>query len=286
VYATHATLGFGGDASPEVRAAFVAVDFALFASALVVGPRSSVRALAALGLLNWLGALALGSWAVAEISYDALFWALTGFAGVLAAVAVIARWRGEARPIVALQLATAIVTLAVAMPVRYHGDARVAGWLVLALVSLWIARRTDTRFTVVALVLVGCAYAAEPTLALQVASVVTMFAIERLHATGKSVIGAFAVAGVAIGLVVIDVPVGYHVLAWAGAAFVLFALGFALRAGAYRVAAFATLGLAVVRLVGVELWGFTANQRILTFVLGGLVLLVVSFIYTRRAKRG
>jgi uncharacterized membrane protein len=111
-----------------------------------------------------------------------------------------------------------------------------------------------------------------------------MFAIERIHGAGRSVIRTVAVAGVAVGLVLIDVPAGYHVLAWAVAAFVLFALGFGLKAGAYRGAAFATLALAVVRLVGVELWGFTANQRILTFVLGGLVLLVVSFIYARRDK--
>jgi hypothetical protein len=284
VYSTHATLGFGGDASPELRAAFIAIDFALFAAALVVGPRSSVRALALLGLLNWLGALVLGSWAVADISRDALFWALIGFAGVLGAVAAMARWRGEAPAIVALQLAFTIVTLALALPVRYHGDLLIAGWLVLAVVSTAIARRADVRFTAIALVLVGAAYAAEPTLGLQTAAVATMFAIERLHAVGKSPLRALAVAGVAVGLLSIDVPVGYHVLAWAGAAFVLFALGFALAAGAYRAAGFATLGLATIRLVGVELWGFTADQRILTFVLGGLVLLVVSFIYARRDK--
>jgi len=201
---------------------------------------------------------------------------------VLGLVAAIARWRREPPAVVALQLATSIITLALAWAVRFHGEVLVAGWLVLALASTWIARRTHTRFAIVALVLVAAAYAAHPAQLWQLAAVAVMFAIERLHAVGPSRVRAVAVAGVALGLVLIDVPAGYHVLAWAAAALVLFAAGFALQVGAYRAAAFATLAVAIVRLVGVELWGFTAGQRILTFVLGGLVLLVVSYVYSRR----
>jgi hypothetical protein len=78
------------------------------------------------------------------------------------------------------------------------------------------------------------------------------------------------------------VPTGYHTLAWVGAGFVLFALGFALRTRAYRWSGFAALALAASRLIAVDARRFSPDQRILTFVLAGIALLAVSFVYARR----
>lgn len=83
----------------------------------------------------------------------------------------------------------------------------------------------------------------------------------------------------------ITAPPGYRTLAWVGAGFVLFALGFALRARAYRWSGFAALALAASRLIAVDVRRFSPGQRILTFVLAGVALLVVSFVYARRDGR-
>ena len=80
-------------------------------------------------------------------------------------------------------------------------------------------------------------------------------------------------------------PPGLHVVAWVGAASLLFAAGFALRRTAYRWCAFGVLALAGARLVAVELRALSTDQRIATFVLGGALLLIVSFVYARRHDR-
>jgi len=77
---------------------------------------------------------------------------------------------------------------------------------------------------------------------------------------------------------------GYRTLAWVGVGFVLFALGFALRTRAYRWSGFAALALAASRLIAVDARRFSPDQRILTFVLAGIALLVVSFVYARRER--
>jgi uncharacterized membrane protein len=66
-----------------------------------------------------------------------------------------------------------------------------------------------------------------------------------------------------------------------GVAFVLFAAGFALHSRRYRWGGFGVLALAALRVVVVDLAHLSANQRILTFVVAGVLLLVISFIYTR-----
>jgi hypothetical protein len=117
--------------------------------------------------------------------------------------------------------------------------------------------------------------------------VIAMFAIERWHApaAASSPYRTYAIAGVALGLLqlaVVAAPAGFHVLGWVAAAFALFAAGFALRSATYRWAGFAVLALSAARLLAVELRTFTANERILTFVLGGIAMLAVSFVYARR----
>jgi len=290
VYSTHATLAFGSAVvSPELRLAFVGIDFSLFAAALLIGPRSATRPLALLGILNWLGALVLGGYAAYAISRETLFVGLVGYAIVLAGIAGGARLRGEAPIVVALQLAAALVTLAIALPVELAGTALIAGWLVLALVAAVLARRSEPRFTLLALVLGLAAYGERGPIAAQLACVIAMVAVERFHvaAERESRFRPYAIALVALGLLELAndaLPAGLHVLGWAIAAFVLFAAGFALRSATYRWTAFAVLAVAAARLLAVELRTFTANERILTFVGGGVVLLAISYAYTHRRR--
>jgi uncharacterized membrane protein len=80
-------------------------------------------------------------------------------------------------------------------------------------------------------------------------------------------------------------PQGLVTLGWVVAAFGLFALGFGVRERWYRLAALAVLGLALLRLLVVDLAGLPADQRILTFILLGVMLLVISYTYTRLRGR-
>lgn len=294
VYATHATLAFGNAAvGPELRLAFVAIDFALFATALLIRSDTTPRPRCLLALLNWLGALLLGAHAAAALSRDTLFLGLCGFAGAQLAIAAIARLRRAPRSVVALELGLALITLALALPVQLSADPLLAGWLALALAATAIARRIAPSFAALALLLVLAGYGVVEvsklsTLA-QLACVLAMIAVERGQAPAAraSRLRTLAIAGVAIGLLqlaLLAVPPGYHTLGWIGAAFILFALGFVLRARAYRWSGFAALALAASRLVAVDLRQFSPDQRILTFVLAGIALLVVSFVYARRER--
>lgn len=295
VYATHATLAFGDAAvGPALRIAFVAIDFALFATALLIRSDTAERPRRLLALLNWLGALLLGAHAAAALSRDTLFVGLCGFAGAQLAIAAIARLRRAPRSAAALELGLALVTLALALPVRLSAAPLLAGWLALALAAAAIARRAGPGFAVLALLLVLAGYGVVQHSDLgalaQLVCVLAMIAVERGHAPAARVasLRILAIAGVALGLLQlaqIAAPAGYHTLAWVGAGFVLFALGFALRTRAYRWSGFAALALAASRLIAVDVRRFSPDQRILTFVLAGIALLVVSFVYARREGR-
>jgi hypothetical protein len=295
VYATHATLAFGDAAvAPTLRVAFVAIDFALFATALLIRSDTATRPRCLLALLNWLGALVLGAHAAAAFSHRTLFFGLCGFACVQLAVAAIARLRRAPPSVATLELGLALVTIALALPVQLSGGVLLAGWLALAIAATAIARRAAPSFAVLALLLVLAGYGVVQvshlgTLA-HLACVLAMVAVERGHAPAarSGLLRTHAIAAVAGGLLMlaqIKVPPGYHTLAWVGAGFVLFALGFALRTRAYRWSGFAALALAASRLIAVELRRFSPGQRILTFVIAGIALLVVSFVYARRERR-
>ncbi|HEX7700876.1 MAG TPA: hypothetical protein VF403_09145 [Kofleriaceae bacterium] len=293
VYSTHAVLAMGAGVSPELRAAFLGVDFALFSAALLIGPLSATRSLALLGFLNWLGALVLGGYTIGSISQEALFASACGFAIVIAAIAGIAHVRHLGHEIVVMQLGFALITAALALPIELSGAPLIAGWLVLALIAAWVARRTEPRFAVLALVLVLASYGEarvdhDGVLAV-LACVLAMFAVERGHAdAADSSVRPFAIAGVALGLLqlaMLAIPAGYHTVGWVSAAVALFGIGFALQLINYRWAGFAVLGLTAARLLAVELPRFSPNQRIVTFVLAGVALLVVSYVYARRERR-
>jgi hypothetical protein len=295
VYATHATLAFGNAAvGPGLRIAFVAIDFALFATALLIRSDTDTRARRLLALLNWLGALVLGAHAALAYSRGTLFVGLCGFAGAQLAIAAIARLRRAPGSIVALELGLALLTLALALPVQLSDTPLLAGWLALALVATAFARRTASMFAILALLLVLAGYCVVQLSHLgvlaQLACVLVMFAVERGHApaTRASLLRILAIASVAAGLLQlarVTLPWGYHTLAGVGVGTVLFAVGFALRERVYRWSGFAALALAASRLIAIDVREFSPDQRILTFVLAGIALLVVSFIYTRRERR-
>ena len=72
--------------------------------------------------------------------------------------------------------------------------------------------------------------------------------------------------------------------AWAVLALVIFAAGLGLRERIYRIGGFGVLGLAVGRLFVVDVWRFDTLPRIVSFLVLGAVLLVLSFVYNRFAE--
>jgi uncharacterized membrane protein len=72
--------------------------------------------------------------------------------------------------------------------------------------------------------------------------------------------------------------------AWTFLAFVIFAAGLGLRERIYRLGGFAVLGLAVGRLFIVDVWRFDTLPRIVSFLVLGIVLLALSFVYNRFAE--
>lgn len=293
VYATHAAWALGGSSAqtPGLSVAFLSIDFLLFASATVIHPDIRFRSLAALSLLDWLGIVALGTYAVWPLPHDKLFALLCAIAAVQAGLAGMARIRNSPRSFSALQLALALVTLALALPVRLDGWPLVAGWIALGLTAALAARRAALPalgWIALAILVVVLAYPGLGALgaAAPLASALAFLAAERLHPPGdaRAVPRLLLIAGVVVGLlrcVGLAAPAGFATLGWVGVAFVLFAIGFALHGSRYRWGGFAVLAAAAVRVLAVDLRHLSANERILTFVVAGVLLLVISFIYTR-----
>ncbi len=298
VYATHASWAFsrsGHEARPSLSLAFLSIDFIVFASASLLRPDARLRSLVALSLLNWLGMIALGSYELRELSVDTLFGFLCGFAAAHAGLAVLAWLRSAPRVFVALQIALAIITLALALPVRVDGWTLLSAWVVLALTAAATARRaSSSAFGWVALVILVFIQAhvqlRELGAAAQLVCALACVATERIvprtwpASDRVPVPRILFVAGVTVALLACAIDAlspGYQSLGWVAAAFLLFVLGFALRSGAYRGSAFVVLGLSAVRVLAVDLRDLSANQRILTFVVAGVLLLIVSFTYSR-----
>ena len=62
------------------------------------------------------------------------------------------------------------------------------------------------------------------------------------------------------------------------------AAGLGLRDRVYRLGGFAILGVALVRLFVVDVWRFDTLYRIVSFLVFGAVLLILSFVYSRFAE--
>ncbi len=73
-------------------------------------------------------------------------------------------------------------------------------------------------------------------------------------------------------------------IAWALLALLIFAAGLALRERIYRLGGFGVLALAIGRLFVIDVWRFDTLPRIASFLVLGVVLLVLSFVYNRFAE--
>lgn len=260
VYTTHAILAMhGGD--PALRAAFVAIDFSVFA----IAAQLIARPLPALAMLNWLGALGLGGIALAQLGKDALFLGGAGFAVALALLAL-AQYRRK--QVALVELGCAIATLAIVLPVKLDGIELVAAWCTLAVAAM--------RIPALPLLLASAALAvAQQDPAALVVVAATFAALERLVAQTR----IFASAGVAAALLFL-LPA---LPGWAGVAAACFAAGFALHAPAYRWCGFAVLGATGLRLIAIS--HLSTDERIATFVAAGAAMLAASYAYGRRALK-
>ncbi len=296
VYSTHATWAYGragaaGDVALSLG--FLTVDFLLFASAALIRPAGlRSRSVGALALLNWLGISLLGSVELNARAPGTLFAFLALLAAAHALLAAVAQLRQAPRVLSATYLGLSLLTLAIALPVRWEGSWLIGGWLLLALVAMAAAHRGKApvfgwiALPILLAVLVQLARTAlgwPPVLA----AAVTFFLAERLvpdRATFSLARAPF-VAGLAATLLMLSletVPSGLQTLGWVVAGVIAFGLGFALHDALYRWSGFLLLALSGVRLLWVDLDHLTPNQRILTFLAVGVLLLAVSFSYARR----
>lgn len=286
---------------------FLAVYFVLFSAALLARPRElSVRVCLAFGLLNWVGLVGLGGFEVGSHHEASVFTFLLIVALAHAANAAVAWWRQAPGALLHAYLSMSAATVALAMPVRYSTAALVASWLVTGTVTGLTARASSSpvlRQVGVGILCVGLGAAL-----LNVALPSYLFGVvflcfvlveraayvraawlpppeplqvqHRLH--GLCALGA----GLSlVWLVGAWMPAGFTTLGWVVAAFGMFAVGFALRERKYRIAGLWGLALALLRLLLVDLAKLPINQRVITFILLGVILLIISYTYTRLRER-
>ena len=74
-------------------------------------------------------------------------------------------------------------------------------------------------------------------------------------------------------------------VSWSLLAFAVLAAGFLLRERLYRQLALALFGVAVGRVFLIDVWKFETIYRILSFLILGIMLIVVSFVYNRYGDR-
>jgi len=275
--------------------AFLALYYVLFSVALLAYPHElSRRAGLAFALLNWVGLLSLGAVEVERWDKPHLFSFFVAVALAQGVGGAVARRRGASTALFQAYLATGVLTLALGVPTEYEDAALVRTWTVvglaaglagrglgagalqavavgllyLALGATWIpssGRALLDAGLLVSFVLVeraSVAHAARPPRALQ-----------PLCALGAGLAGVWLLGEV--------MPGELTTLAWGVAASGLFVLGFAVRERWYRFAGLGVLALTLGRLMFVDLSGLPPDQRILTFLMLGVMLLAVSYIYTR-----
>ncbi|RKH01111.1 DUF2339 domain-containing protein [Corallococcus sp. CA053C] len=315
VYSTHVVwavrTGHMAPGAPEddrlfLSLGFLALYFLLFSVALLARPRDlPLRASLAFPLLNWAGLVSLGAFEVSQEQDSHLFAFLLIVALAQGVAAAVARLQRAPVALTHAYLALAAVTLALAMPARYEDVALVAAWTVTGLVAGLAARGVGSPVLrgvgvlILFVALAACEWGTPGRLTLLAGLVVAFVLVERggtVRVPGLPEPGArtlfTAVCAVGAGLSLVALvgarmSAGLVTLGWVIAAFLLFGVGFAVRERWYRLAALAVLGLALVRLVLVDVARLPPDQRVLTFILLGVMLLVVSFTYTRlRDRRG
>jgi hypothetical protein len=296
VYTTHATWAWtrppGDGADLSLSLGFLAVDFVLFASVVLVRPTAlAPRSSALLALLNWIGLAALGSIELWGAPAEQRFSFLMIVAVANGELAVAARLRRAPELLVPVYVALALVTVAVALPVKFSGLALTCGWavVVLAIAAFGARARIPVFGWMAACVLGAMLFDASGVIGTAIVALAA-FASERLQPKSEAMFPR-ALLVVAVGVAAMFfgaelMPEGLRTLSWTLAAFALFGVGFALSHGQYRAAGFGVLALATGRLFVRDLLRLSANERILTLVVAGALLLSISFIYTHaRAQK-
>ena len=82
-------------------------------------------------------------------------------------------------------------------------------------------------------------------------------------------------------LMLAEVPRQLVTLSWALGAFALFAVGFLVKDSYFRYSAMGMIALAILRILFVDLSGVNTLYRILIFICLGIILLIVSYFYTK-----
>ncbi|WP_426751885.1 DUF2339 domain-containing protein [Myxococcus sp. Y35] len=316
VYSTHIVWALRNDGvapgAPEnerllLSLGFLALYFMLFTVALLARPRElSMPACLAFALLNWVGMLLLGGYEVAQWSEGRLFLFFVVLALAQAGSAVVARERRAPSALFHTYLLLCALTFATAMPAEYSRASLVAAWTVTGVATALASRSVGAPLLrwaglLILVAALGTCYVFVPKHALLHAVLLAAFVLaERAHVlplpgsaatSGRAPEGLLHALGAAgaglalVGLVSAWMPAGLTTLGWVVAAFGLFGLGFAVRERWYRLAALAVLGFALLRLLLVDLASLPVNQRILTFILLGVMLLVISYTYTRLRDR-
>jgi hypothetical protein len=284
VYATHGAVAFGDKVEPEVTIAFIAIGFVPFALAVLIRP--DARVAVPLAILNAFGAVVLGA---CVLDQGGAFPYLVAAALVHALLAAIAHVRRAPAQLVATLLALALASAAVAAPLELTDAPLVAAWIALALACGAVARVRWAAFAWGAIALVAAAqldaYLGLQGIAARTTIAAAWFAIDRLLARSRGPAYDLAIAGVAFAvwqLATAAFPADLDVIAGVVAALAMFAAGFATRIATYRWAAFATLAWTAIHCFALRLDVMSAGQRVATFGIAGVVLLGVSFAYTRR----
>jgi uncharacterized membrane protein len=286
---------------------FIVLYFLLFSVALLARPRElSRRACLAFALLNWVGLALLGGYEVGRWNEDHLFTFFVALGFAQGACAMAARARHAPGALFHAYLSLTAITFALAMPARHEDATLVTAWAVTGLASGLAARGADSPVlrwvgVVILFTALGACEVLTPGRTLLFAALFLCFTLVERAGTvalpgmprpethlGGSLLHAACAAGAGLALVGLVgglMPQGLVTLGWVVAAFGLFALGFAVHERWYRLAALAVLGLALLRLLVVDLANLPADQRVLTFILLGVMLLVVSYTYTRLRDR-
>jgi uncharacterized membrane protein len=312
VYSTHVLWAMRDDAMPPgtteherllLSLGFLCVYYLLFAAALLARPRDlSARAWLSFSLLNWVGMLTLGALEVSRWGEPHLFTFFVALALAQAAGAAVALWRGAPTALVQTWLATGALTLALGLPARYQDAALVRAWTLVGLgtgllgrvLGVGVLQGVGVGLLFLALGATGMPASGRALLlgGLGVSFVLLERAAQARLARlppptegrGQTALRLACALGTGLALAWLvgeQLPSGLTTLGWGVAAFLLFGLGFTVRERGYRLVGLGVLAVTLGRLLLVDLAGLPPDERILTFILLGVMLLAVSYVYTR-----
>ena len=272
---------------------FVALYYATFALAVALSPPRLPRAAgAAFALLNWTGAALVSAYELAHHDAGGLAIVFGILAATSLALAGLGALRAGRALVFHLHLALGSISLALAAWAALDGAPLILSLCALGAVSAVLARALKSD----ALRAAGAAIAAIATavhlvtssgdIAVGLAVIASLLLHERLAGDRVArAVAACGVAAVALTAAAAAAPAPLVTAAWIGAAGAIFLLGLRLDAIHYRLVSLGVCALAFARLFLHDLAGLSAGYRIASFLIAGVLLLGVSFVYSRRRDR-